>query len=467
MTDHFPGDFRGGDDRNRPVDPIEDDLRRTLAARAGDAPDAHALTERLLVAGADGAAQNHRRTWTAWGTPLIAAACVAAIVGIVLAVVQGGHSDHTGPDAVATPSLALPATGSATSAPPTRTGTSSATTAEPSTASSTPSATSLPNNITVDDLTFTSTDSGWALGSADCLTGSGRCTALLRTTDGTTWTGHANTPFYTPGVHGCPAASCVRHIRFANDRIGYAYGPDALWMTTDGAQHWTKQSGGADALETLNDDVIRLSTQGGTLAVSTSDLGSTTWTRRSLSGVPARASGFALARTSSAAYIVSLSGPTQGVSSVLWTSTNDGQTWTERGTVCEGYVVVTPTGLSVAPDGSVVLGCRSFTQGLPFVVVGTRAGRSFTRPRALPNVGTSFPFAAAASRTTVLTGVGRLYRSTDGTKTLRAVSGVDVTGGVRFIGFESPQVGRIVSADGHTIWTTRDAGASWTKVTLP
>ena len=60
------------------------------------------------------------------------------------------------------------------------------------------------------------------------------------------------TEFNVPGETGGCATRCVQHIRFATDQIGYAFGPHALLMTTDGGLDWTPQSGGADALETLN-----------------------------------------------------------------------------------------------------------------------------------------------------------------------------------------------------------------------
>ena len=442
-------------------DPLERELRRSLAARAQDAPDADALTDRLLAAGAAGPAgvtPLHRRGWHTWGTPLVAAACVVAIVGIVLVIVRPGQSDG-GPDAVATPSLPLPVSSTVSAAP-------SAATSAPTSASptSTGGTTGL-SDVHVIDLTFVNENTGWALGSSDCVSGPGRCTALLRTTDGTDWTPFADTsPFQVSGVDGCPAATCVDHLRFATSRIGYAYGPDALFRTTDGAQSWTKQTGGAVALETVNDDVIRLSTHGSALTVSTADLGSTTWTTRSLPGVPAGAAGFALARTSSAAYVVSLATATGDPASTLWASTNDGQTWTERGPAC-GTVgdVGTGDGVAVAPDGAVALACSS-AAGATTVAIGTRAGLSLQRIAPVPRAGDATPFVAAASRTTVLAGTTRLFRSTDAGSTWTARAAVDVSGGVTFAGFESTSVGRLVTDDGRTVWTTRDAGATWTAV---
>lgn len=247
------------DPRPREVgdDPLERRLRHSLAARADDAPDARGLTERLVSAGAAGPARS--TGWTALGTPLLAAACVAAIVGIVLAFVNLGHPDRDVPDAarsaspVPSVSASAPVSSPVVPAPGITAGPTSSPAATPRSSSA-----RVPAGVRLVDLTWTSEDSGWALGSADCLTGTGRCTALLRTTDGRRWTGHPNTPFRVPGVAGCPAASCVTHIRFADDSIGYAFGPDALFLTVDGARSWRRLPGGADALETLDDNVIRV-----------------------------------------------------------------------------------------------------------------------------------------------------------------------------------------------------------------
>ena len=62
------------------------------------------------------------------------------------------------------------------------------------------------------------------------------------------------------------------------------------------------------------------------------------------------------------------------------------------------------------------------------------------------------------------TGGSRVYRSADGGVNWQRVPGF--TGTVSWAGFESNTVGRIVGADGHTIWTTHDAGAHWTPLTF-
>jgi photosystem II stability/assembly factor-like uncharacterized protein len=60
-------------------------------------------------------------------------------------------------------------------------------------------------------------------------------------------------------------------------------------------------------------------------------------------------------------------------------------------------------------------------------------------------------------------GVG-MARCTDGGATWQPIA--DVTGDIGWVGFESQTVGRAVSADGTTIWTTRDGGASWNRASI-
>jgi photosystem II stability/assembly factor-like uncharacterized protein len=64
---------------------------------------------------------------------------------------------------------------------------------------------------------------------------------------------------------------------------------------------------------------------------------------------------------------------------------------------------------------------------------------------------------------TVLVATGnRAARSGDGGLTWQSIP-YHITG-VSFVGFESPQVGRLVANHGTEIWTTRDGGKSWAKV---
>ena len=453
------------------TDPFERELRRTLAAHADDAPDPHALTDRLLAAGAsvDGPATVgpvHSRGWRTWGTPLVAAACVVAIAGIVLAIVRPGHVGH-GPDAADTRSASVPST--VTSAPAAPTSASPTALSTGTATAQTPDGVLVPlRNVRVADLTFTSVDSGWALASADCLAGSGRCTAVLRTTNGTTWTSFPNsTQFDVPGVSaGCPAVTCVQHIRFANSRIGYAFGPDAFYLSSDGGRTWQKQSGGADALETLNDNVIRLSTRTQVISVSTSDIGSSSWTERTLPGGGSGMDSATLVRTREAAYVVGLGDLAMHSPAVLWTSADDGATWSNRATPCPaGDGVTSSTGVAAASDNLVALICTPWDGGRPTLVIGNPSG-STSADHPLPGTAQASAFVVAVSGSTFLAGAGELYRTTDRGASWHPCPSVDVSAGVTFAGFESPQVGRLVTDNGQIVWTTHDAGAHWTKASL-
>src|SRR6185437_4991708 len=148
-------------------------------------------------------------------------------------------------------------------------------------------------HVRVLDLTFVSDTEGWALATADCLDPTSTapaCPAMLHTTNaGTSWTAVPNPPANVPINSSC-AEPCIQHIRFATDRIGYAYGSTTLLMTIDGGKSWSRQPGGADALETLDGNVIRVSTQclpGCPYRVQTAPIGSSSWHSVALPGTQA------------------------------------------------------------------------------------------------------------------------------------------------------------------------------------
>jgi hypothetical protein len=74
-----------------------------------------------------------------------------------------------------------------------------------------------------------SLDEWWMLGTAQCLTGSGTCGAIVRTADG----GSSFVGIPSPPV----SASDVTQLRFANALDGYAFDPE-LWETINGGTSW-------------------------------------------------------------------------------------------------------------------------------------------------------------------------------------------------------------------------------------
>jgi photosystem II stability/assembly factor-like uncharacterized protein len=459
---------------------FENRLRGHLADQARHAPDGDALAEQIIASAAANDQANvtpiHKnRQWRTWTFPLTAAAAVAVVALAVIGLSHFGRSDE---HPVAEPTSTLPSSSVVTTPHSTATSTH-ATPSETTTVLSQDPA-HLLTHVRVLDLTFVSNDEGWALATADCLdpkSSTPFCTATLHTTNGgTSWRGVPTPPANVPSGSAC-AAPCIQHIRFATDRIGYAFGPATLFMTTDGGATWTLEPGGADTLETLDGNVIRVSAAclpGCPYRVQIAAIGTTSWRSVALPGAQAGMnSGVSLARTGGSAFMEiygHVSGGAQNATSVLYTSTDDGATWTRRGEPCpqigggSAGSEVDSTAMTSAADGSVTLMCSprggNATQ---FTTTSVDAGKTF-RPGGIHALG-SAPVSAlgAASSSVLLVADGDTFRSTDGGGSfsrLAAHSGSS-PGDAAWIGFESSTAGRAISADGSTIWTTQDAGLTW------
>ncbi len=471
-------------------DDFERALRASLAENARHAPDGDDLAERIVDAAdhprhVSDPHRIHPPRWRGWTLPLIAAGSVAAVVAAIVGAAQLHHTSAS-PGTTPTPGLtsaAAPTSPPVTSPAPSEQSTTSSPSSAPTAQG--PAGGPVPNAFHVADLTFVSADDGWALGTAECFKIPGeRCTALLRTDDGgQRWQSVPNPPAHLR-INGDCADPCVAHVRFADKLIGYAYGPAALYLTSDGGQHWTTLDGGADALETLAGNVIRVTTKGGcsppgcTYRVLTAAVGSTDWQDAAVSSAKLTGDGVVLGRTGNAAFLEILKHPAGGAESqqpTLLTSTDDGHSWTDRGTPCPQNSG--PTGevdanlMATAADGSVTFLCTPRLAGSssrPFTVTSTDGGVAF-RPGARQALG-SAPISAlgAASASVLLVSSDDTYRSDDGGRTwhrLGANAGSS-PGAVSWFGFESTTVGRAISSDGRTVWTTLDAGKTWSKHTF-
>jgi photosystem II stability/assembly factor-like uncharacterized protein len=459
---------------------IEAALRASLAEHARHAPAAGPLAERVLaqVDHLPPARERRRsRQWRTWTLPLVAAGSVAAVAAALVGVNQLHHNADRKPPAVPASSIVPTPTGPAPTA--------TKTPAQPS-----PTATAAPKpvnvlgltNFSVTDLSFVGAEDGWGLGTADCLNGGGTCAAMVRTSDGgKSWhsmpTPPANVPLLT-----C-AHPCIRNLRFATDAIGYAFGPSALFMTTDGGKTWHQQPGGADALETLDGNVIRVVTANGctppgcSYSVRTAPIGAATWHNVSLGGYSGgTTTGVSLSRTGHFAYLMVFGHPAGGAgiaTSTLYVSDNDGSSWVNRGEPCPqtgggaAGKEVDSIAMTSAPDGSVTVVCTPRgTDTAQFTATSTDTGATF-HPGALDAL-SSRPVSAlgAASRSVLLVADGSLLRSTDGGRSFSRPSSGQGPGDAMWFGFESDTVGRSISAGGRTIWMTRDAGQTWTAHTF-
>jgi photosystem II stability/assembly factor-like uncharacterized protein len=441
-------------------------LRRSLAAHAAEAPKGELLARRIIdSAGADVpvAGPPSRRGWRSWALPIVAAGAVAGVVAALVGI------EHVRPTAANQPGSPTPSVLSTQQPTPLPT-TSAPESPAPTTVPAVPSKLA---NVRIADLTFVGDDVGWALGSADCVGGRGRCTAVLRTTDGTHWTGMSGAAFNVIDVKGC-ADPCVTNLRFANGLVGYAFGPSAFYVTTDGGRSWHRRPGGAIQLETLDNNVIRVTgTNGGcpgpcNIRVETAAIGSSSWTPADFIPNQLDVSAVLLSREGHDAYLLLTGNPAGGApsaTSTLYRSRDDGRTWQAVGEPCPqtGQEV---DSTAIAAGGADRVSALCATRQSPQryrVATSVDAGSHFVgRPA---NVPLDRVAALAGDPDTALVAAGSgLARSTDGGVHWHRIA--EVTGTIQFVGFESMRVGRAVSQNGTRIWTTRDAGRTWQPATI-
>lgn len=443
---------------------LETRLRATMAERAQHAPPGGPLAERIIdEVQAPAPVLRPRHGWRTWSLPLLTAGAVAAVVAAVVGIEHTGTTAAPPQHTVVPPATQLPTLGTSPTLPPSS--------PAPTTTSGVHANGNAVHNFRALDVSFVSGTDGWALGSADCLRGSGRCSAFFHTTDGTRWTSMPGTQFNVPGVNSCKAP-CVEHIRFATPDIGYAFGRNAVFMTTDGGHNWTRQPlPGADALETLDGNVI--SVLAGNVpkpSFERAAIGTNAWQPFAISGYPGATQDIDLARAGHAAVLEFVTfNPAKGIghTGVLFRSSDDGATWTKVGEPCEyvgaGYDDES-TAATMAADGSVVVSCAVLTKtdlnGFGHTVTSTDGGAHFVVPgtggKLLP---ASRVAAASRSLQFVVVGSG-VYRSVDAGESWTAIKAL-AGRSISFIGFESPTVGRAIGNNGRTIWTTQDAGKTW------
>jgi hypothetical protein len=326
------------------------------------------------------------------------------------------------------------------------------------------------------DTSWISNDEGWAL-----VTG-----ALLHTVDGgTTWR-FVSTPPATvlarepgaaePGV-GCSKDVCVSQVRFADRRNGWLFGR-ALLTTTDGGLTWTRDPSSAVlALEVAHGRAFRVVSYrecfppGCAYFVETATVGTSSWQRLAAPGVSG--DGVQLLYEGPRLYVAVYGNPAGGADAhiKLLRSLDSGKTWQLRPDPCgdiKGQEVDTSS-LAAAPGGFLVALCqpRSFSFGL-FVTTSFDAGTTFGSMLKLPLSAQATGGAIAAGSpgsivvgardgnawlVTVSHDMGGTWRTT-----LSHRAAVDL---VVFLGFEDDRTGRVAFV-GDRLWTTRDAGDTWT-----
>ncbi|GAA5198698.1 hypothetical protein GCM10023322_72670 [Rugosimonospora acidiphila] len=338
----------------------------------------------------------------------------------------------------------------------------------------------VPAGFLARDFTFVSPDQGWLLGTAPC--SSAPCTSIVRTTDGgRSWVGipapRADLEFN--GQNGCDAdQACVRGLRFADTRTGYAYGSTGLYLTRDGGATWSRQPGQADAVEVGDGTALRVGhgtegcPPGCGYQVSTAPVGGTQWQTVSLPGT-LTGNAVQLLRVGHRAFLAvyrNTAGGAEDAHSTLVTSADDGGHWTLHSDPCgsQGGQEADTTQLAAGPDGSLTVLCRVRQTGVGFVATSTDGGASFGPAHRFPDGPVQAVGAASATVLLVSSG-GNAYRSTDSgvswTQVARAPfpSEGEVQPGV--FGFQNAGTGRWVPG-GAQVLTTTDGGRTWTTATF-
>jgi hypothetical protein len=387
-----------------------------------------------------------------------------------------------------------------TTAAATTTTTSTSTTSGPATtASPTPTTVSagaaLPAGFSVFDLTWVSTDEGWALGVAPCT--KPPCTSVAHTLDGgKTWAGLPAPKAYSfsdpPAIPADPPCTktvpCVQGMRFADAKNGYAYGATSLWLTTDGGHTWAQKSSDATAaLEIARGTVVRVTPAdsgcppGCNYVVQTAAAGSTSW--HTLAAPKLIGDGAALALEGSNIYVAAFghtAGGAQDAHSQMIRSTDGGAHWAgfadPCGATASGNEADT-TAITAAPGGAFAVGCTPRAPGeAAFVVLSADAGATFGphRGNLLPAVsvgGERIDHLAAATgqrlAVVVVTDVVSIAVSNDSGSDWNVThTDTAANGAVRsYVGFQDSLTGRAILVP-RTILTTTDGGGHWTGYTF-
>jgi photosystem II stability/assembly factor-like uncharacterized protein len=351
--------------------------------------------------------------------------------------------------------------GGPTSSPPSTSATTvvSTTTSSPTTTTPVPvvgpSGGPIPTGFQPTSFTAVNLDEWWILGTARCLTGSGTCGAILRTTDGGSV--FAGIPSPTVG------ANEVSQLRFAGPLDGYAFGPE-LWQTADGGATWANVPipGQVTELEAADGEAYALVTGAGSANSTSNELltapvGSLQWRQVSTPTPLGYGAQFALSGPN--LYVLGGNGDL-----VLLYSTDKGAQFSQRVDPCTAGLGGSVT---AAADGTSTLWASCPTGMMAEAMLSTNGGvtwRVATATGAFPNslelaaVSSSVALASPAPETLS----GALVRTTNGGSTFAAVLSGSSPSSVSWVGFSDPS--RAYALLAGSLFESSDGGATWRSV---
>ncbi len=319
---------------------------------------------------------------------------------------------------------------------------------------------------------------GYALGNEVCP--GGGCAALLVTSDGgATWSRRT-----ARGLASCAGALCPEHVRFANERVGYAYG-HGMWITTDSGRTWAQASTSqVVALEISGDVAVRVQTTEPDcgpacgFVVQTSAVGSLVWKTTYAQPIGSWVSASLAVRDArvTATFHGHTSGGSSDARSALLRSRDAGQTWSVDTDPCspapfDPNAESDTLDLALGPNGTAVALCVGRQAGSPAGVrVSADSGSTYGglaaldgRPESIAAPGAQV-YVAQVRRPDALV----LSRTTDGGATWtdvahQAAPAPDTSGIVAPtpVRFSSATNGTWLSSDGRSVHVTTDGGSTW------
>ena len=297
----------------------------------------------------------------------------------------------------------------------------------------------------------------WLLGTVPCR--QGRCTAIVRTTDG----GRRFAAIHAPAL---PTSGTTPELRFANRHDGFAFvrWRGLFYATHDGGAGWQRLALGR---------ILGFATGAGNVYVVTSrrlersPVSFNAWHAQPL---PFAADGSPLDLEAHGTNLWLLGTRRESrVADALARSQDGGRTFrTTAGPCAPGL------GGELAPASASVVWAVCPTGMLAGAWRSTNGGLSFAHLRS-PQLVNSAQLAPASAGTAVLErGVsGRLLRTTDGGKTWSTPKTPRRETDVLFVGFTDARVGAAVVQTGYDqssktqlteLWRTTDGGATWSRV---
>jgi len=342
-----------------------------------------------------------------------------------------------------------------------------------------------PSDFVAADAAWISPEHGWVLGTTSCATAP--CLAILETLDGGhSWMMKPPAPAaFSKAKSDCQNAVCVSKISFLNEKVGWLYG-SSLLRTTDGGDHWAKESSDPVSAMTASEGrAFRLTTTSSaatcppncTYRVDGTDASSASW--RALASPPISGAGTGQlvsdGHTLYATAFQHTAGGAQDAHAAIIKTSDGGETWQRLTDPCgnDPTVEFDTSALAAASSGATAALCLPRATGpKPFVLISTDHGSHWSGRHPLPATaqsGNVLNLVAIGSPESLVAWVesgtnSTIITSLDGAKSWRSTLEVPVPADDRSEPFLEFQDDRVVRAffGGNTIWTSRDAGRTWT-----